>query len=150
MEEQMNIFDDFIVNYKNYIEKFESFKSEKKPKYKKVTLAYLNEKSETKKFCLLLAKEIIEDNNIIYNEQILFNGKLREEVIKVINEGIKSNIELNDFIFKLLKISKVIENLSKVVEIYSGKKGYNDADNIILFTVFFFKKNLKNILILKI
>ncbi len=63
----------------------------------------LKEKSESKKLCLIVGRVIYEENeeNIFYEEDIIFKGDLRDNLIELINKGIKNDLDLNIFINEL-------------------------------------------------
>lgn len=133
---------------KNFIEYIESFKSRRKKLYDKVTIASINEKSETKKFCSLIGREIYEDN---YNESVLFNGDLKANMMELIDEGIKNNMDLNEFISKLCNLSPIIDFIYHFSELYCHLFYSENISKIYdFFVVFMFKKNMKKIMILLI
>ena len=96
---------------KNFIEYIKKFESKRKKFYDRVYNTMLNEKSESKKLCLMIWREIYEENeeNKFYEEDIIFKGDLRDNIIEKINEGIKNDLDLNIFINELCGLSPAID-----------------------------------------
>ena len=144
--------DDLINSFEKYfIEYINSFKCNRSSLYSRALNAYLKDKSPTKKFCTLIAKEIIEDKNKYYTENYFFNISLRNNLIKIIYDAMKTDLEYPNFISELCKISKVIEFIYKISKSYS-EIFHNNKNDILYdyFIRFLFRKKYDENLINKI
>ena len=144
--------DNMIKEFENtFIECINKFQSKRSDLKGKATNAYMKEKSDINKFCLLVGKEIIESKKKYYEENIFFKDPLRNNLVKVLNDALKKNFEYKNFISELCNVSKIIEFIYKISELYS--KLFDDNKNEKLFEYFvkfLFRKRYDENLINKI
>lgn len=148
MQGNDNMIKEFENTFIDCINKFQSKRSDLKGK---AINAYMKEKSDINKFCLLVGKEIIESKKKYYEENIFFKDPLRNNLVKVLNDALKKNFEYKNFISELCNVSKIIEFIYKISELYS--KLFDDNKNEKLFEYFvkfLFRKRYDENLINKI
>ena len=139
--EGKKINDEFEDNFRKYIQL--SNPSTKKPFYNQVTEAYFKEKSNSKKICILIGREIIESKNKLYEEEILFNGEIKEKIIYLINNVIKNDENEDTFISKLLNISKILRLIYETNIIYCRIEKIKNMDIYLYFNCFLFRKKFQ-------
>lgn len=128
-----------LKEYKNnFVEYVGIFKSKRIRLYDKAYKAYLLEKSESKKLCTILGREIFEEDKF-YEEDIIFKGELRDNLIELVNIGIKNDLDLEELIHRLCDLSPIIDFIFKFSELCH--KLFDDLRTYELFIILFFQKN---------
>ena len=85
-----------------------------------------------------IGREIFEEDKL-YEEDIIFKGELRNNLIELVNIGIKKDLDLEELIDRLCDLSPVIDFIYKFSDLCH--KFFDDLRTFELFVILFFKKN---------
>ena len=93
-------------SYKTYLEKF----SGRKQLYSRAMGAIINTNSKTKKFCLIIIRELFENEN---KPDCLFLNdiEISKKLMFLLKKGINEDIILDKFISEFFSLSKVFQFL---------------------------------------
>jgi len=107
--------------------------------YSRAMSEIINANSKTKKLSLTIIREIFEDKNNICC--LFLNDKeISIKLIELLRKGIQEEIEFHKFISKFVNLSKALEFIYKISELYCGKEDFWGE----CIHLFLFKKQFKN------
>ena len=126
--------------YVSYLEKFNG----RKNLYNRATIVIVNIKSQTKKLCLAITREIFEDENdaccLILNDK-----ELSSKLMKLLKQGFEEEIKFDEFKNKFFGLSETFEFIYKLSEYYSHlPPRINEEYYGEYIPLFLFEKKFKN------
>ena len=126
--------------YVSYLQKFKG----RKNLYNRATIVIVNIKSQTKKLCLAITREIFEDEN---NVCCLFlnDKELSSKLMELLKKGFEEDIEFDEFKNKFFGLSETFEFIFKLSEYYCFLvKKINEEYYEEYIPLFLFEKKFKD------
>ena len=135
-----DIYKTFSLNFFNYIKKE---KSNRKSWLSRCTSALINAKLISKKLLILFGKTMLTENEIYNSELIINDATVTKSAIKLINDVLSNRVKENDFLSKLMNLSKIINFFYQFSKLYA-KIFEIETEYYEIFTSLLFQKSYEN------